>query len=92
MASVAETVSAAASATARRSRRGSGPPSSRAIGAENRMIPATAAKLSCQPMSPAARGSSARVTQAASASAYQRDRGRLASAATIPAAPITPAR
>ena len=52
----------------------------------------TAAKLSCQPTSAAARGSTARVAQAASASAYQRERGRSASAATTAAAPITPAR
>ena len=55
-------------------------------------MPTTAAKLSCQPTSPAARGSRPRVTAAASRSTYQRDRGRSASAATIPAAPITPAR
>ena len=83
VASVAEIVSAAASASARRQpprvRPGEQPP--RAERSTGR-IPATAAKLSCQPMSPAARGSSASVTQAASSSAYQRERGRPASAAT----------
>ncbi len=43
-------------------------------------------------MSAVARGSMARVTAAASPSAYQRAVGRLASAATMPATPITPAR
>ena len=40
------------------------------------MIPMTAAKLSCQPTSPSARGLIARVTPAASSTAYQRERGR----------------
>ena len=52
----------------------------------------TAAKLSRQPTSPLARGLIASVTKAASRIAYQRERGRPARAATIPAAPITPAR
>ena len=56
------------------------------------MIPITAAKLSCQPTSPSARGLIASVIAAASSTAYQRERGRSARAATSPAAPITPAR
>ena len=56
------------------------------------MIPITAAKLSCQPASPLVRGLIASVTKAASRIAYQRERGRPASAATTPAAPMTPAR
>jgi hypothetical protein len=40
------------------------------------MIATTAAKLSCQPTSSAARGLSASVAAAASSSAYQRDAGR----------------
>ena len=52
----------------------------------------TAAKLSCQPGSAAACGFQASVSAAASSSAYQRDAGRPASAATSPAAPITAAR
>ena len=52
----------------------------------------TAAKLSCQPASAAARGFHASVSAAASSSAYQRDAGRPASAAISPAAPITAAR
>ena len=43
-------------------------------------------------MSAQARGSSASVTTAASRSAYQRELGLPASAATSPAAPIAPAR
>ena len=54
--------------------------------------PATAANDSCHPGSPDARGLSASVATAASPSAYQRDAGRPASAATSPAQPITPAR
>ena len=45
----------------------------------------TAAKLSCQPGSAAACGLQASVSAAASSSAYQRDAGRPASAATRPA-------
>ena len=55
-------------------------------------IAATAAKLSCQPTCSEANGSIASVTTAASSNAYQRELGRDASAATNPAAPITPAR
>ena len=54
--------------------------------------PATAAKESCHPGSPAAAGFIASVTAAASPSAYQREAGRPASAATSPATPMTPAR
>ena len=54
--------------------------------------PATAANESCQPGSPDASGLSVSVTAAARPSAYQRDDGRPASAATSPAIPITPAR
>ncbi len=54
--------------------------------------PMTAANESCQPGSPAARGLRASVPAAASPSAYQRDAGRPASAATSPAAPMIPAR
>ncbi len=43
-------------------------------------------------MSPLTRGLMASVIAAASSSAYQRERGVLASAAASPAAPITPAR
>ena len=92
VATVAAIVSAAPSASARRARPGLGPASSRASGPDSRRIPTTAAKLSCQPTSAAARGSIARVIAAASSSTYQRDRGRSTSAATIPAAPIAPAR
>ena len=53
-------------------------------------IPITAAKLSCQPTSPLARGLSARVARAASSTAYQRERGRPASAATTPVAAHDP--
>ena len=55
-------------------------------------IATTAAKLSCQPGSSAARGLRASVTAAASSSAYQREAGRPASAATRPATPMTAAR
>ena len=60
--------------------------------ARARAGPPTAAKESCQPGSPDARGLTASVTAAARPSAYQRDAGRPASAATSPAAPMTPAR
>lgn len=87
--SVAASDIAAASATAagtRRLRR-------RALSAGvARAIAATATKLSCQPGSPLARGLSASVAAAASSSAYHRDAARPASAATVVAAPITPAR
>ena len=93
VATVAEAVTATASARARRAELRSVPP---AIAAANRlaqsMIPITAAKLSCQPTSPSARGLIARVIAAASRTAYQRDRGRSARAAINPAAPMTPAR
>ena len=56
------------------------------------MIEITAAKESCQPGSAVTRGLSARVTTAASSSAYHRDDGRAAPRATRPAAPMTPAR
>src|SRR3954449_12656586 len=56
------------------------------------MFPITAAKLSCQPTSVYARGLNASVAVTASRTAYQRERGRSASAAISPAAPITPAR
>jgi hypothetical protein len=55
-------------------------------------IAMTAAKLSCQPTSSTARGLSTSVTAAASSTAYHRAAGRLASAATSVAAPMTPAR
>ena len=89
VATVAATVIAVASAT------GSGRPrraSSARSGGASSSSPATAANESCQPGSPAARGFSTSVTAAASPSAYQRDAGRPASAATRPAIPITPAR
>ena len=46
-----------------------------ASGAVQSAIPITAAKLSCQPTSPAARGLSTRVKAAASSIAYQREAG-----------------
>ena len=96
VARVAAIVTAAPSATARRqpwtSTRPPSASSASRTGAANSMIPTTAAKLSCQPGSPVARGLIASVTAAASRAAYQRERGRPASAATTPAAPITPAR
>ena len=52
----------------------------------------TAANESCQPGSPAARGLSKSVSAAASRTAYQRDAGRPARAATSPAPPMIPAR
>ena len=55
-------------------------------------MPTTAAKLSCQPTSCHARGSSPSVTAHAISSPYQRDAGRPASAASVPAMPIAPAR
>jgi hypothetical protein len=55
-------------------------------------IPATAAKDSCQPGSVHARGFQASVAAAAKSSAYEREAGREAAIATIPAIPITPAR
>ena len=74
-------------------RSGSGSPrSTPASGRASTKIPATAAKLSCQPTSCHARGSKPSVTVAASRSAYHRDAGRPANAATTPAKPITPAR
>ena len=88
---VAASVIAAPSASAPRTDAGS-PPISPAIGRAQSRIPTTAAKLSCQPTSELARGSIASVVPAASRSAYQRERGREARPATIPAAPITPAR
>ena len=63
-----------------------------AQGARAARMPATAANDSCQPGSAHARGLSASVAAAASSSAYQRDAGRDACSAAIPAAPITPAR
>ena len=57
------------------------------IGPAQSRIPITAAKLSCQPASPLARGLIARVTKAASRIAYQRERGRPARAATTPPRP-----
>ena len=92
VATVAETVRAAPSAIARRTRPGLAPAKTRASGAAKSRMPTTAAKLSCQPRSPVARGSRPSVTAAASRTTYQRDRGRSARAAAIPAAPITPAR
>jgi hypothetical protein len=61
-------------------------------GRDTTAIAATAANDSCQPGSPAARGLTPSVTAAASSSAYHRDAGRPASAATIAATPMTPAR
>ena len=89
VASVAAAVTAIASASGpgTRARRSASP--QRGTSASS---PATAANESCQPGSPDARGLSASVTAAARPSAYQRDAGRPASAATSPAAPITPAR
>ena len=86
---VAAAVTAAASASGpgRRARRR--PSRQRGASASR---PTTAANESCHPTSPEARGLSASVTTAASPSAYQRDAGRPASAATSPATPITPAR
>ena len=84
---VAATVSAAPM------RSGSGSPRiAAARGRASTKMPATAAKLSCHPTSCQARGSHARVSAAASRSAYQRDAGRPANAATTAAIPITPAR
>ena len=85
---VAATVIAAASAT--------GPGITRSnttrSGGHSTSSATTAANDSCQPGSDEARGLSASVTAAARPIAYQRDAGRPASAATSPAAPITPAR
>ena len=85
---VAATVIAATSATGPGTARASTPRS----GGPSASSATTAANDSCQPGSPATRGLSASVTAAASPSAYQRCDGRPASAATRPAAPITPAR
>ena len=85
---VAAIVMAATSATGSGIRRASTPRS----GGASASSATTAANESCQPGSPTARGFSASVTAAASPSAYQRCAGRPASAATRPAAPITPAR
>ncbi len=93
VATVAAAVTATPSARARRGEPRRARPASRgARRADQRRIPSTAAKLSCQPTSPLTRGLRARVTAAARSSAYARERGRSASAATRPAAPITPAR
>jgi hypothetical protein len=93
VATVAEMVTAIASASAwRAERRSESPDSAVASRFAQSMIPITAAKLSCQPTSPWALGLTASVTPAASRTAYQRARGRSASAAIRPAAPITPAR
>jgi hypothetical protein len=93
VATVAATVTATASANARRADpRTASPEISEISRLAQSMIPITAAKLSCQPTSPSAPGFTARVRHAASSTAYQRERGRSASAATSPAAPITPAR
>jgi len=87
--SVAAKAIATASATGAGTRRRR----SRALrGAVANAIETTAAKLSCQPGSPLARGLSSSVAAAASSNAYQREAGRPASAATVVAAPITPAR
>ena len=88
VATVAATVIAATSATGSGMRR----LSASRIRGTSASSPATAAKESCQPGSPTASGLSASVTAAASPSAYQRDDGRPASAATSPAIPMTPAR
>ena len=93
VATVAAMLIAVPSARARRGVPGPWPPSSSdARRLVQRKMPTTAAKLSCQPISAQARGSSARVTTAASRSAYQRELGLPARAATSPAAPIAPAR
>ena len=55
-------------------------------------MPATAANESCQPGSAHARGFQASVAAAASSRAYEREAGREAAIAAIPASPITPAR
>ena len=89
MAAVAATVIAATSATGPGTRRRVSAPRSPGASASS---PATAANESCQPGSATASGFSASVTAAASPSAYQREAGRPASAATSPAIPITPAR
>src|SRR5262249_62225271 len=51
-----------------------------------------AERLGGEPTGAEERGLMVRVTAAASSTAYHRERGRSASAATSPAAPITPAR
>ena len=55
-------------------------------------MPATAANESCQPGSAQARGFQSSVAVAASSSAYQREAGREAAIAAMPASPMTPAR
>ena len=92
VASVAARVIAAPSASRRLPDPPRWAPSTSASGPATASSPATAAKLSCQPTSPVARGSRASVAAAARSSAYHRARGRPARAATRPAAPITPAR
>ncbi len=89
VARLAASVTAAASASGRGSRRAGA--ESRRRGTARR-IARTAAKDICQPGSRAARGSRASVAAAARPSAYQREAGRPAIAATIPAAPMIPAR
>ena len=86
---VAAAVTAARRRPARAARARRSPSRQRGASASR---PTTAANDSCQPGSPDARGLSASVAAAASPSAYQRDAGRPASAATSPAPPITPAR
>ncbi len=87
--SVAAVVSATASATPAERPAASSRPAS---GAVSTMIARTAAKLSLQPGSSMAAGSSDRVRTTASNSACQRSAGRDASAATTLTAPMIPAR
>ncbi len=89
VATVAAAVTAAASATGPGSPARRSPSRQRGTSASR---PTTAANDSCHPGSPDTRGLSASVAAAASPSAYHRDAGRPASAATSPAPPITPAR
>jgi hypothetical protein len=91
--SVAEIVIAAASASARRKPPDPVPPAiARRSGAASRRIPSSAAKLSCQPISAAMRGSTASVTIAATASAWRREERRPARVARTLSAPMIPAR
>ena len=91
VARVAARVIAAPSARARRTPVPSGA-RRRISGGARTSSPATAQNESCQPMSAVARGSIARVAAAARPSAYHLAVGLLASDATTPAMPITPAR
>ncbi len=59
---------------------------------DQRPIPITAAKLNCQPTSPAASGESSSVTAAASSTIQARSVARPSNPARIPATPMTAAR